>query len=69
MDKQFEIKIDKKELGILLDALRCHLASLMTTFKTEDPIRLSRENAVKDLTIKIAGAIEDYNYEGKKEVL
>lgn len=59
MDKQFEIKIDKDELLILRDALRCHLAANSIEPNTK------QHDTIKDLTIKIAGSVEDYNYESK----
>lgn len=55
-----EIKIDNKELQLIHDALRCRLANF-----SEKDLAGSRD-AVETLTIKIYGAIQDYNFTGKE---
>lgn len=56
-----EVKIDNKELQVIHDALRCHLAN----FSHEEGSVAARD-VVETLTIKIYGAIQDYNFTGKE---
>ncbi len=58
-----EIKIDNVELRLIHDALRCHLAN----FSVEEELANSRDE-VETLTIKIYGAIQDYNF-SRKEII
>ena len=59
---KLEIKIDVEELGHILASLQCRLGSDL--FEEADG-RL--RNAVETLTIKIHGALEDYNFSLKEE--
>lgn len=60
---KLEIKIDNKELAHILESLRCRLGS--DAFKGLNDKKLKDDMQI--LTIKIHGALEDYNYSLKEE--